>query len=59
MRIDWCRSPTHAVDLAEGQRAVMICRPNGSIFLILIYITILRARYIDLRVEGFTDAGVS
>jgi hypothetical protein len=49
MKIDWCRSDILDVTIAEGQRAKLICKPNGSPLFLMLYVTLLRSRYIDLR----------
>ena len=50
-KIDWCRSQILDVDLEEGDRAVLRCRPNGPLLLVFLYATFLRTRYLDLQRE--------
>lgn len=52
MKISWCRSPILNVNLASGQRAKMACEPGGALPFALLYITVLRDRYINLRLDS-------
>ena len=51
--IDWGSSPTIDLDLAEADRAYLICQSGFQPSLIrpraLVYVTIWRKRYLDLR----------
>ena len=51
--LDWGSSPTVEVELAEGDRAYVLCQSGFKFSLArpraLLYITIWRKRYLDLR----------
>ena len=49
MKIDWCRSSILDVEMEEGGTASFTCRPNGSLWMILLYATVLRKRYLVLE----------
>jgi hypothetical protein len=49
MRIDWCRSNAIDVIVGDGERASFECRPNGSIFLLPLYVTVFASRYLELE----------
>jgi hypothetical protein len=51
MRLDYCRSPILEVDVDERSPARFICRPGGKFGLTMLYATVWRARYIDLRLQ--------
>jgi hypothetical protein len=49
VKIDWCHSPMLEIDLEDGGRASFSVRPNGPLVFVLLYVTIFRARYLDLQ----------
>ena len=51
-----CRSRTLTVDLRDGERAVLSCRPNGPLLLALLFTTVLRSRYIAVQLERIEPA---
>jgi hypothetical protein len=48
MKIDWCCSPMLEVDV-QAEPVVFECGPNASPFLVLLYITLWKNKYIWLR----------
>jgi hypothetical protein len=54
MKIDWCWSPPLTVDVEEGAERLLECGPNANPFLVLVYITFLKDRYLWLRHAGTT-----
>ena len=52
MRISWCRSRMLDIDLQDGGHARLMCRANGSPLLVILYITVFGARYIDLQLDS-------
>jgi hypothetical protein len=46
--LDWCRSKDLRFTIEHGQIVRLECRPNGSPWLALLYITIWRDQYILL-----------
>lgn len=49
LQIDWCQSPQLHVVVTEGNPLELECGPNSTPFVALIYVTLLRKRYIWLR----------
>jgi hypothetical protein len=49
LRIDWCRSPEVTFRIEHGAIARMECKPNASLWLALLYITVWRHKYIALN----------
>jgi hypothetical protein len=49
LKIDWTRSPSVELDLAEGGQAQLFCRPNANIFTVLWYIIFDRKNYVWLE----------
>jgi hypothetical protein len=49
MKIDWCRSLALDVDVDSGKTVTLLCGPNVSILLGLLYITVWRNKYMWLR----------
>jgi hypothetical protein len=45
-RVDWCRSPSVDIEVAEGATEVVTCEPNAHPLLAIVYISFLRSRYI-------------
>ncbi|MEA2448330.1 MAG: hypothetical protein QOG63_262 [Thermoleophilaceae bacterium] len=52
LAIDWTRSPSVEMQLAEGERAQLFCRPNANPLTVLWFITFGRGRYIRLERTG-------
>lgn len=48
-RIDWCLSPTVVLELAAGEKACLVCRPNASPMTALWYATLGRKDYLSLH----------
>jgi hypothetical protein len=48
-KIDWCRSADVEFELRERDEAILLCRPNGSVVSVLLYVTIWCTRYLDLQ----------
>jgi hypothetical protein len=55
LKIDWCYSPTVEVEVAMGSTASLTCEPGAHPLLSLLYITLLRKRYIRLQ-EAYIPA---
>jgi len=51
VKIDWCRSDVLDVDLCDGERAVLTCRPNGPLLLGVLFSVFLRTRYLSIQLE--------
>ena len=51
LRLDWCSSPIFEIEVAANETKIVGCGPNANPFLSLIFVTLLRKRYIWLRVE--------
>lgn len=49
MKIDWCRSLALDVHVDSGETVTLLCGPNFSILLGLLYITVWRNKYMWLR----------
>jgi hypothetical protein len=49
LKIDWCRSPDVDFEIQTGQTLKFTCGNNVPPFLILVYITLLRDKYLWLR----------
>lgn len=49
LKIDWCRSPKVEFSTAAGEAVHFECGPNASPFLVLVYVTLWKNRYIWLR----------
>src|SRR4051794_10308248 len=47
--IDWARSPSVELQLAEGESASLACRPNANPFTVLWFTTFARKRYVALE----------
>ena len=52
LKIDWCRSPKLAVDVADGQRVTLICAPSGTIWTAIFAIVFKPTRYIDAELAA-------
>jgi hypothetical protein len=52
LRIDWCRSNPVKIQLQAGEVAILECGPNATPLLALLFITILRDRYLWLRLSS-------
>lgn len=52
LRVDWCRSPLLRITVAPGQPAILECGPNAKPWFALVYITLLRHKYLWLRPAG-------
>jgi hypothetical protein len=48
LKIDWCRSRDLQVDIRHGEIVRLECKPHPLPFLVLLYITIWRDKYISL-----------
>lgn len=68
MRIDWCGSATLDLDLSDGDRAYLTCQSGvrqagfrlfglKGVRLLLLYLSIRRNRYIDLRLQRIEHSG--
>lgn len=55
LRVDWCVSRELAIDVAPGRPIDLSCRGHNPL-LALYWITLGRARYIDLAVVGEPDS---
>jgi hypothetical protein len=49
LKIDWGSSPIRVVELAAGERASLVCKPNANPLTVLWYATFGRKSYVDLR----------
>jgi hypothetical protein len=49
MKVDWARSRTLEVNLAEGERAEFVCAPNASPLTAIFYAFFRRSDYIRLE----------
>ena len=52
MKIDWCWSEPLEIDVQAGSERVLECGPNANPFLVLLYITVFKNRYLWLRDGG-------
>lgn len=55
MRIDWCQSQALEIDVAVGETQILECGPNAKPWLALLYVTVLRGRYLWLRRSDTTS----
>jgi hypothetical protein len=46
LKIDWCRSPKLAVDVASGERAKVVCAPSGTIWTAIFAVVFKPTSYI-------------
>jgi hypothetical protein len=51
LRLDWCSSPIFEIEIAANETKIVECGPNANPFLSLIFVTVLRKRYMWVRVE--------
>jgi len=49
MKIDWARSETVTVDVADGKDAKLYCEPNANPLSVVYYVSFGRKKYIGLR----------
>jgi len=49
LKIDWCKSLALDVHVETGKTETLLCGPNSSILLGLLYITVWRNKYMWLR----------
>jgi hypothetical protein len=49
LKIDWARSPSLELDLADGQQRDVRCWPNAKPLAALYWITVGRSRYIGIE----------
>jgi hypothetical protein len=49
--LDWCSSPIFEIEVAANETKIVECGPNANPFLSLIFVTVLRKRYMWVRVE--------
>ena len=49
MQIDWCQSQALEIDVAIGETQILECGPNAKPWLALLYVTVLRNKYLWLR----------
>jgi len=49
LKIDWCQSEALEIDVPSGERQILECGPNATPWLALLYITVLRKKYLWLR----------
>lgn len=54
LKIDWCWSAPLTVDVEDGKEHVLECGPNANPFLVLLYISFWKNRYLWLRDSGAT-----
>lgn len=48
LKIDWCQSEALEVNVASGEKKILECGPNATPWLALLYITVLRKKYLWL-----------
>lgn len=51
LKIDWCKSNPIQVEVQPGKVNTLECGPNGTPLLALLFITLLRNRYLWLRLS--------
>ena len=49
MQIDWCQSEALKLDVSIGETQILECGPNAKPWLALLYVTVLRSKYLWLR----------
>jgi hypothetical protein len=49
LKIDWCYSPELRINAAQDEKIYVECGPNSSPLTVLLYITLLRKKYLWLR----------
>lgn len=54
LQIDWCQSQEMRVEIKSGESVELVCGPNSTPLLALLYITTMRKNYIWLRPAGST-----
>jgi hypothetical protein len=52
MKIDWCTSVRLEIDTETGKTVSLACGANRSLFLLCLYLTVWKDRYLWLRKTG-------